>query len=225
MANGGDDLMIFLSTGRLFMSDGARILVYDFPQGIVTDWDVTNRGVFQDSLANFIIVNKIEPSPITFILSEQACFSKDIVIKEPEKLDEATAMFLDAVPFNYVISKVYRVGSGVRVIAGNKDMIDSVAEVFEDKGFPLFAVVPAAIFPEVGSKAELDMQFVKAVSDNKVLIQTGNMVTPKALPPEIAAEHSQPITTTKASSGFLPYLIGVGAIAIVVLIVLVMLRR
>jgi hypothetical protein len=220
----GRDIIIFLSVGKIFMSDGSRILKMDLPGGTVKDWDLINKEVLQDTLSSFIAANNLEPTPITFILSDPACFSKDFSIKDPEKLETETSAFLDAIPFNYLVSKEYKIGDGVRVIAGNRELVESITEVFEGRGYSLFAIVPAAIFPKVGVKTELDMQFVKAVSDNQEIVQTGNMIAPKPLAPENV--HTQPVITSgKASSGVLPYLIAVGAIAVIVLVALVLLRR
>lgn len=224
MNPGGRDLIVFLGAGRLYFSDGDRVLAFEFPSGTVKDWDVLNKEVLQDSLNTFIIANKIEPSAMTFILSEPACFSKDLLVKDADKIDAEVAAFLDAVPFNYVVSKVYRIGNGVRVIAGNRDIIDTVAEAFETKGFPLYAVVPSVIFPKVGAKTELDMEFVKAVGSSGEIIQGGNMIAPKPLAPENQVANPV-ITNSKASSGYLPYLIGVGAIAVIILVALVLLRK
>lgn len=226
MGPANKDLIVFLGIGKLYFSDGDRILSFDLLPGVVRDWDIINKETLQDTLNTFIVVNKIEPSQITFILSEPSCFSKEIQIKDPQHIDAEVQEFLDAVPFNYIVSKVYRMGEGARVIVGNKDFIDTVCEVLESRGFPLFAVVPAAIFPGVGTKTELDMQFVKAVAGSREIVQTGNMVLPKPVAPEIAAATAQPaITTSKANSGSLPYLIGVGAIAVIVLVALILLRK
>lgn len=224
MNQGRGDLIIFLSAGKIYMSDGSRILAMDWPNGAVKDWDLVNKEVLQDTLSTYIAANNIDPSPITFILSEPACFSKDFSGKDPEKLDAEIASFLDAIPFNYLVSKVYKIGDGVRAIAGNRELVDAIAEVFEGRGFPLFAIVPAAIFPKVGVKTALDMQFVKVVNDSQEIIQTGNMIAPKPLAPENAAPRQPVITSNKASSGFLPYLIGVGVLAVIVLVVLILLR-
>lgn len=222
MKQSNKDIIIFLGAGKIFISDGNRVLQFEIPNSAIKDWDLVNKESLQDTLNAFIAANKFEPSDITFVLSGPACFSQDIMLKDPSKLDEEVDKFNDAVPFNYLISKAYKIGGGVRVIAANKDLVDAISEVFEGKGFPLFAVVPAAIFPEVGTKKELDMQFVKAIGDNRELIQTGNMIVPKPIAPEIAAANAQPaITTNKASSGYLPYLIGVGVLAIIILVGLV----
>ncbi|HJY98248.1 MAG TPA: hypothetical protein VJ227_00885 [Patescibacteria group bacterium] len=218
------DIIIFLGSGRLYVSDGSRILSMDFPAGSVRDWDLLNKEVLQDTLSTFITANNIEPSPISFVLSEPACFSKDFSGKDPEKLEAEIANFLDAVPFNYLVSKTYKIGEGVRVIAGNKELIDAISEVFEGRGFSQYAVVPAAIFPKIGVKNTLDVQFVKAVNDNGEIVQTGNMIAPKPLSPENVAPPRPVITKGKASSGVLPYLIIVGVVAIIVLVALVVIR-
>lgn len=215
-----------MGAGKIFFSDGNRVLQYEIQPTTIRDWDLVSKESLQDTLNAFVSANNLEPSDITFVLSGAACFSQDIMIKDQAKIDEEVGKFVDAVPFNYVISKVYKIGGGVRVIVANKDVVDAIAEVFEGRGFPLFAVVPAAIFPQVGTKQELDMQFVKVITDNGELVRGGNMITPRKISPEIMAANAQPaITTTKASSGYLPYLIGVGALAIIVLVALILLRK
>lgn len=226
MKQGKKDLIIFLGSGKIFMSDGNRVLQFEIQPSTIRDWDLINKESLQDTLNAFISANSLEISDITFVLSGAACFSQDIMLKDQAKIDEEVGKFIDAVPFNYIISKVYKIGGGVRVIAANKEVIDAIAEVFEGKGFPLYAVVPAAIFPQVGTKQELDMQFVKAIGDSREIIQAGNMITPRPISPEAAAANAQPaITTTKASSGYLPFLIGVGVLAIIVLVALILLRK
>ncbi len=200
---------------------------FDLPPTAIKDWDLVNKEVLQDNIVSFITANKIEPSQITFVLSEQACFSQDVVAKDQAKTNVEAHLFLDAVPFNYVISKVYKIAQGVRVVAANKDIIDAITEVLSEKGFILFAVVPAAIFPQEGAKTILDAQFAKVIESNRELIMTGNMIESKTtLGQSPAPTPAGPIVTTKkASSGYLPYLIGVGALAVIVLIFLLLFRR
>lgn len=226
MASGGRTLIVFLGVGKIFMSDGGRILGFDLTSALVRDWDIVNREALEDTLTSFIEANRLEPSPITLVLSEPACFSRDIELKDQPKVDEEAENFLDSVPFNYLISKKYRLGQGIRVIAANRELVDAILEAFESKGFTLHAVVPAAVFPKVGVKTALDMQFVKVVNGSQEIVQNSNMVTPKSPGPESTATAPQTvITTKKASSGFLPYLIGVAVVAIIVLVVLIIIRR
>lgn len=224
--NTNKDLIIFLAPGKLYLSDDNRILQFEIPSSAVKDLDVVNKSSLQDTLNAFLAANKIEPSAITFVISETACFSKDIYISDQAKIDSEATQFLDAVPFNYLASKVYKIGQGARVIAVNRDLVDSIYEVFETKGFPLFAIVPAAIFPQEGTKRELDSEFAKVIGGSGDIIRGGNMITPKPIAPEIAAATAgPPITTNKASSGFLPYLIGVAALMIIILVALIILRK
>lgn len=226
MASGGHSLIVFLGIGKIFMSDGSRILGFDLAPALVKDWDLVNREALEDTLTSFIDANRIDPSPVTLVLSEPACFSKDIEIKDGTKLEEEEQNFLDAVPFNYLISKKYRLGQGARVIAANRELVDAILEAFESKGFSLYAVVPAAVFPKVGVKTALDMQFVKAIYGDQDIVQNSNMVTPKSPGPESTAQAPQAVLTTKkASSGFLPYLIGIAVVAIIVLVALIFLRK
>lgn len=217
-----DDLIIFLGSGKLFCSDGEHVWTFDLPESFVKDWDVVDKENLQDSLGNLIDSNNIAPSEVTLVISESACFSTDLHIQDGDKLEEAEREFLEAVPFNYVISKKYKINEGARVISANKDLVDDILEVFEGRGFPIFSVVPAAIFPKQGTKNVLDMEFIKAINNNRDLITTSNMITPK---PAVAETHGPAVTTGKASSGFLPYLIGVAVFAVIVLAVLIILRR
>lgn len=226
MANEGHDIVLMLASTKLSLYAGDRILNLDFTPETVRDIDVKNKEGLTNLVTAFIQNNKLTPAQIFFVLAETVCFSKDFAITDPAnlaKVDADAQDFLDAIPFNSVISKIYKTASAERVVGANQELIDTILDAFTRKGFGLSALVPANIYPGHGIEQELTAEFAKTVLGDRQITTVGSMVGPEL------KEDSHELSATKAlgrPTGIRLYiLIGVFVLGLTVLGILLFMRK
>ncbi|HKC05026.1 MAG TPA: hypothetical protein VKC54_04105 [Patescibacteria group bacterium] len=225
MANEGRDIVLFLANGRLYIYLGDGIVVLEFPPEVVRDIDIKNKEALANLVITFIQANKITPAQIFFVLSESVCFSKDFKVADSlntTRVDADVQSFIDSIPFNSVISKIYKTPTTYRVVGSNQDLIDVILDVFISKGFGLTALVPANIYHNFGHQDQLSMDSAKAILGDKEMAIAGSMVSTEVK----NVEHE--IAATKAQGKPINYrlfiLIGVFVLGLVILGVVVLMR-
>lgn len=223
MADGAKDTILYLDRSSLYAYTGDRIVRLDFPGEALKDLEIIDKSAFDEALDKFITLNKLQPERIWTVLSESICFTKDFETSDQAKFEKDIKEFLDAVPFDQVISKRFKSSSGVSVIAANKNLVDGITDIFERKGFRVEGVTPAIIFPTVGGRRVFDEAFAKVIMGNGQLAESGNMIQ-KIQPERTQTNPAETNGTPAKKSKMLPYLIGVFAILIAILLVLLVLR-
>jgi len=220
MAEGGREAIIFLDKNRIFVYDGNGILRLDIPETVIRDVDIIDKSGFDSLVDTFIKTRKLDSAQVWLVLADGICFSKDVIETDPLKIEGEIKDFLEAVPFDKVISKRYRAGGGIRVIATNLEYVEAVIEIFEKEGFVTEGIVPGAMFPGFNTRKVPDADFARYILENKNLMRIGNMLTKVSLsvnPPETPG--------TPKKSKLLPYLIGGFAILLIILVVAIMAGR
>jgi hypothetical protein len=216
MAGEGRDTIIFLDKNRLYIYDGNGVLRLDVPENVIRDVDVIDKSSFDSLVDTFIKTKKLDPSHIWMVLADGVCFSKDVIETEPTKIDNGIKDFLEAVPFDQILSKRYRAQQGVRVIATNLEYVEAITEIFEREGFSMEGIVPGAIFPGFNPKKVLDAELAKYILENKNLMRAGNMLTKVSLPVATTETPEAPKKTK-----LLPFLIaGFAGLLIILVVVL-----
>lgn len=225
MADAGGETIIFLERDRFYLYNGMAILSLSFPAQILPDLDVKDKDALFNLVTIFIQNNKLEPSQLFLVISEAVCFSKDFPVKDPTDVTRVlvnSQAFIEAVPFNSVLSKTYKTPTVYRVVATNQELVDTIVDAFIQKGFGLTAIVPANIYPEFGVLRELTDKFVKHIIDTSEKAKLSNMVGEKMAP----ESHELATSVTKEpKSKLLPYLIAGFVVLLIILFVVIFLRR
>ncbi len=224
MATEGKSEVLFLVRDRFYLYDGSAILTLEFPANIVHDIDIKDRDGLFSLITAFIQNNKLLPAQLYFVLSESVCFSKDFTIAVPgdgAKTEAEVKEFIDAIPFSSIVSKTYKTANTLRVVGSNQDLIDTIFNAFEAKGFGISALIPANIFPDFGMASGLTAEKAQSVLNKKELAVSASMVGERTVKEQQLATSQNAVPKNK----MLPYLIGVFVVLIITLIVLVMMRR
>jgi hypothetical protein len=98
--------------------------------------------------------------------------------------------------------------------------VDTIFEAFATKGFGLSALIPASIYPELVTATDLKANIAQMVLTKRDYAVANSLVGEKVV-------RDQSLTTTKTAvpkNKMLPYLIGVFALLITILIVLLVRR-
>lgn len=225
MAVDGRSAILYLTRDHLYLYEGGAVLSLEFPSNLVKDLDVIDRDGFYNLVTSFIVNNKIVAAQIFFVLSEAVCFSKDFPITAPvtpvATIEAAVKEFIDAIPFSSVVSKIYKSPVMTRVVGSNQDLIDTIFSAFENKGFGISALVPSSVFPDFGIVNDLTIDKAQIVLNKKEIAVVNSMVGERTVKEQQLATSQTAVPKNK----LLPYLIGVFAILIIVLVILVLMPR
>lgn len=220
MAAEGREAIIFLDKNRITIYSGDRAMQLNIPETVIRDLDVIDKSGFDSLVDTYIKTNKLSPAHVWIVLTESVCFSADITQTDQVKAEDEVKSFLEVVPFDQVLSKKYRSGKGIRVIATNSVYLEAIIEIFEREGFVVDGIVPGTIFPSYNDQKIMDSDFARYILQNKTLMVPANMYI-KAGAPVNPPEAQVP----QKKSNLLPYLIGAFAVLLAILLGLLLLRK
>ena len=120
---------------------------FKFPPEVVKDLEVVNSPQLEILIRTFITQHQLSPTSLIIILSPDVYFEKDLTGTESERVAQVQE-FLDAVPLLSASFKVFKVQNSQRLIVINRALYESVKRSFEEQGFKVVAVSPAAILAD-----------------------------------------------------------------------------
>lgn len=212
--------LIYLEKDRLFFSNGEKVFKLEFTPQIVRDLDILNEDTLVSLVFQFIDSIKMNPSRFLIVLSESVIFVNDTKEQDPARIDAEFQSFIDLVPFDRVLSKKYQTADSIRMLATNADLINTISDSFEQRGFVNDGVIPAMMFGQFGVKRGFDVDTANYMLKNQQFARGKTMGEVSSQP-----EKRSVFKVTKGKSKMLPYLIGGFAIALVGLLALIFLRR
>ena len=179
-------IILFLDRSgfSVFQDTMADIAKFNFTPDIVANLDVVNKEQFSTLITTFIQINKIVPSSLALVLSDNIIYEKDIQAlnsETQENIDkehkEEIQEFLEDIPFEEVLAKVIKIGVP-RIVAVNKDLVMTIADVFVNKGSVLEAIIPSFMYgPNVNFAAGLTQNNIQAILEGSEILKTGNLLT------------------------------------------------
>ena len=221
MAVDGREAIIFLDNHSIQVYEDDKIFKYDIPTNIVRDFEVKDRSGFDTLLDTLIKNQKLTPANLWIVLADSVCFSTSIEKADQAKMDLDVKDFLEAIPFEEIVSKKYSVSTGIWIAATNLQTIEAVGEVFERNGFVFQGVVPTAIFANYSMAKVLDSKFAKIILANQSLMMSSNLLQ--------RVESVKPIPQTAPAApkknNLLPYLLIGFGVLLAILIAMLALRK
>ena len=119
-----------------------RISSFPFSTAVVNSLEIINLQEFKNQIKAFVEINKFLPADLMIILSADILFEKDIQTQDPNVQSQETQNFLDIIPFESISTKLLPAKLGIRVIAVNKNLIDTLSSSFKELGFLIEGIVP-----------------------------------------------------------------------------------
>lgn len=220
MATEGSSVL-YLDKNKLFFFDGEKVFKLDFPPDVVRDLDIISEEGLVDLLFQFVEKGKINPSRFVFVIADSATFTMETFEHDPSKLEAEYQNFMGLVPFDTPLAKKYQGKNSIEMLATNGELVHTICEALESKGFAKDVVVPAIIFGDLGVKRSFDATAGKFILDNLALTKGKSLLEATILP----AQESKIKITTTGKSTLLPYLIGGFALALIGLLLAIFLRR
>lgn len=162
MAEGKPSGILYVEPNRLLFYSTSinKVLFQDFPPDTVSDLDIVNKEKFAQIL-NFFIQNALQKMvyDLTLVFSQQTTFEKNLVPTISKDIDALSLEFSSLVPFEEVLSKVYKENKDIKAYAVNKTYYEMVADCFAKSGSVVDLVLPLSLIieksPELASKFDL----------------------------------------------------------------------
>lgn len=136
-------VLLLRRNGFDFYEDkSGHISSFPFSTAVVNSLEIINLQEFKNQIKAFVETNKFLPADLIIILSAEVLFEKDIQAQDPNVLSQGTSEFLDIIPFESISTKILPTKLGVRVIAVNKNFIDTLRISLKELGFLIEGIVP-----------------------------------------------------------------------------------
>jgi hypothetical protein len=225
----------------IYQDSIASIPKFNFTQDLVSNLDVIDKDKLTELISTFIQVNKIVPSSLAAILSDDIIYIKDLAgpiqkpapgqtVVKPDLINDKehendVKNFLEDVPFEDVLAKVIKTGTINRIVAVNKDLVMGIIDVFINKGSTLEAVVPAFMYGQnVNFTSGLTSENAKSILGNLETLKSGNLLTdPEKAAMSLGLENqlgTSPVTFAKKPRNIRQYiLVGVFVLLLIALAV------
>lgn len=140
-----------------------RISSFPFSTVVVNSLEIINPQEFRSQIKAFIEVNKFLPADLMIILSPDVLFEKDIQAQDPNILSQETQNFLDIIPFESISTKILPTKAGIRVIAVNKNLIDTLSSSLKELGFLIGGMVPYEVVERFEGTYSLNKEISKFI--------------------------------------------------------------
>lgn len=139
--------LLLLSRNKLEIinADLKKVYPFNFPTNLIRDMEILNSHDLEIQLILFINFYKLNPTPLLIILSNEICFEMEINEPNDSNFEMITNTFLNHLPFEEAVHKMYKQIKGFRLVAINKEIIENFKYIFTKMGFSIEAVVPASV--------------------------------------------------------------------------------
>lgn len=170
----------------------ANIPKFNFTPDLVSNLDVVSKEQFTNIIATFIQINKIVPSSLAVILSDDIIYIRDIenpvqktTLIQDLKLDvsddkgheDDVQNFLENIPFEEVLAKVIKTGNVNRIVAVNKDLVMAIINVFVGKGSTIEAITPSFMYGQNANfTTGLTSDNIRVILENTEILKLGNLL-------------------------------------------------
>ena len=188
----GDVLMspvtvVFLDKNRIqfYESRDGTLVSLEVPETIMRDLEIANPTALGESVKTFLNQNHISASVSILVFSDTVVLTRELTGTREEKELEFQK-FLDAVPFENILSRRYVFGEHDIAIAMPRAGFEPLIAILQEARFPVMAVVPTFTLGPMKNKRWLDAEMGKFVA--------GKAET-------IAAESITPMVNVPVSTG------------------------
>ncbi|OGH23527.1 MAG: hypothetical protein A2698_00680 [Candidatus Levybacteria bacterium RIFCSPHIGHO2_01_FULL_42_15] len=152
----------------LYGSNITNYLLLKFPPDVVSDQEIVDLENFSKLFWEFFQQHQVTPSHILILLSTGLTFEKEF----PDTLssidvDKDIKEFIDTVPFDEIVSNIYKLNKKEKVVAINKKLCDEILSILGKLQFQVIAFVPESIAHEVVSELanNLDLSVLLSNAD------------------------------------------------------------
>lgn len=137
--------LIFIHRDRFEYFDEIinRTLQQLYLPNAIKDLEVLQIEELNKQISAFIIANKLSPVFLLMIVSDDIIFEKNIVEPDPAKRQLEINNFVENIPFENPISRLYQFANGFKIVVMNKDMFQAIKSGFGLHGFVIVGLIPS----------------------------------------------------------------------------------
>lgn len=118
---------------------------FSFPENLVKDLDVLNITELKEKILAYIGQNQIASGNYIIALSEHVYFEKDFSSVAKDQQDATVQQYVETVPFENSLSKIFPIENGFKVIVVNRDLCFALQQAFAEKGFVIEGITPVLV--------------------------------------------------------------------------------
>ena len=226
MFNKKSILVLFIDRNR-FQFYGANftgVETLDVPEAYLRDLDVVNHDGLYTLVKQWIKQHSLSGVQLILVFAETSYFEKVFSSAQPAEQETEIIKFLDAVPFESAITKVYDVPNGKRPVAINKALYEAIRQGFLLQGLPTKGAIPIFTLGALGTRRALDTEMGEYVLKNiDALLRQSLIEVQDSSAPSPQGPAGQMAAPAKKSN--LPLLLGAFGVLLIILLVVVFLFR
>lgn len=207
-------IMVGKSTLQLVGLGEEKIETISMPAEIINNMEVVDKDKLYTLITEWLKQRPHEMAEIIWLLSPDICFEHTLTSNEQDKIDSETLQFLDSVPFEEVLSRIYKPLEWRQIIAVNKDLIMSLIQGFSLHGYTTKVVVPSRLIQaDLILTAEIERNAIKHSSE----LLKESLVSPPSPIENAPITSSQTSTQGVKPKSTLPLLLGVFGVLLAIL--------
>lgn len=135
--------------GIFLTNSSSKSFEMNIPKNAFSHLEIVSTQNFQEFIHEFLQSNKIQPTNIFILLGKSITFEKDFLdMPTPERHIEINK-FLDIVPFEETLSKVFKIRKKEKIIVANKNFCQELSNIFDVEGFTVSAITSISIILEI----------------------------------------------------------------------------
>lgn len=197
-------------TGFQIFTPGLQsVLHFKFLPEFIRDLDIVDSNLLNNLVKTFIKDNKIPASSFLIIISDSASIIKDFLAipqidsqtTQSTQLQDQANEFLEHIPFEKVSSKSFPIDNGIRAYGTNKELYESIKDMFIQEKFEVISVLPSIIIgQELNNNDILDTTVINTILTKAPLLKEFDLLKPEALsaqPEKNSSENMQDIKQEK----------------------------
>ncbi len=198
-----------------------NVVSLGFLETSVKDMDVINGASIKNQIKAFIDQYQITPASVTIILSPNVTFEKDLVGFGKEEETEQVKKFVDTIPFESVLSKVFPIANGVKVVGCNDDLYTELKMGFENNKFTVTSIVPYQLLGNDQALIQnLTIENAAQLLKRLDRLKQFSLVAEQKDKPAISTSSTQTNTITEKPKSNKPRLYAMAGIFVVLFIIL-----
>lgn len=190
------------------------------PASIIESMEVINKDGLYSLITDWLKQRTYTSASIIWLLAPDICFEKILNSSEEAGIDSEAVQFLDTVPFENVLSRIYLTSEGRVVTAVNKDLVMALVQGFALHGYSAKAILPSRLaMAESDLTPEVENYALKHVGD----LARESLLTLSPTPSAPKSSSSpEPVKKPKSS---LPLLLSVFGVLLAILVTVIVLNQ
>jgi hypothetical protein len=207
-------IMVSKNSLQIFRSMDDSIETLSLPGEIINNMEVVDKDGLYTLITEWHKNHVFISASIIWLLSPEICFDHTFATSEQDKIDSETLQFLDTVPFEQILSRMYKPMEWKQIVAVNKDLIMSLIQSFLLHGYVTRVVVPSKqVLAEAVLTVEVARNTIKHIGE----LERESLISTSSPVPNVQTISPQPNTIQNKPKSSLPLLLSVFGILLAIL--------